>query len=139
MCAAVQTPHRSARIMGRFITEQRKKSMKINLASTCLVIGTLLVPFSLHAADATATDTDRTHPKTFVKDSIITTKIKAKLAEEKVGSLARVKVDTHGHGAVVLRGKVRSQEEADRAIAIARGTEGVKTVTSHMRVQKDDS
>jgi hyperosmotically inducible protein len=111
---------------------------KINLASTCLVLGTLLVPFSLHAADAATTDTDRTHPKTFIKDSVITTKIKAKLAEEKVGSLARVKVDTHGHGIVRLSGKVRSQDEADRAITIARATEGVTSVSSRMRIKKDE-
>jgi hyperosmotically inducible protein len=124
--------------MGRFITEHRKKSMKTHLASTCLVVGALLVPFSLYAADASATDTDRTHPKTFVKDSVITTKIKAKLAEEKLGSLARVRVDTHGHGMVVLSGKVRSQDEADRAIVLAHATEGVTSVSSHMRIKKDE-
>jgi hyperosmotically inducible protein len=112
--------------------------MKTNIASAFFVVGTLLAPFAVQAADSTASDSDRTHPKTFVKDSVITTKIKAQLAEEKVGSLARVKVDTHGHGAVMLSGKVRSKEEADRAISIARGTEGVKTVSSRMRIKKDE-
>ena len=113
--------------------------MKLKIASACFVIGTMLVPFAALAADSTpGTDTERDHPKTFVKDSVITTKIKARLAEEKVGSLARVKVDTHGHGVVMLSGKVRSQDEADRAITIARATEGVRSVNSRMRVKKDD-
>ena len=76
--------------------------MKIKLATTCFIIGTLLAPVAAFAADG---DTDRTHPATYVKDSVITTKIKAKLAEEKMSSLGNIKVDTDAKGAVVLRGK----------------------------------
>ncbi|HEX7455350.1 MAG TPA: BON domain-containing protein [Gallionella sp.] len=111
--------------------------MKIKLATTCFIIGTLLAPVAAHAADS-ATDTDRTHPKTFVKDSVITTKVKAKLAEEKIGSLAHIKVDTHSKGAVVLSGKVKTQEEADKAVAIARETEGVTSVKSKIQIKKED-
>jgi len=109
--------------------------MKIKLATTCFIMGTLLAPVAAFAADP---DTDRTQPKTFVKDSVITTKIKAKLAEEKMSSLVHVKVDTHSKGAVVLSGKVRTQEEADKAVSIARETEGVTSVKSHIRIKKDD-
>jgi hyperosmotically inducible protein len=111
--------------------------MKIELAIVCFVIGTLFVPVAVHAADA-ASDTDRTHPVAFVKDSVITTKIKAKLADEKVSSLAHIKVDTHSKGAVVLSGKVRTQEEADKAVSIARETEGVTSVKSNLRIKKAD-
>jgi hyperosmotically inducible protein len=112
--------------------------MKTRFASMLFVAGMMLAPFAAHAADSTPSDTDRTHPKVFVKDSVITSKIKAKLAGEKVGSLARVHVDTHGHGIVMLSGKVRSQDEADRAITIARATEGVTKVSSRMRIKKDE-
>jgi len=112
--------------------------MKTKLATTCFVIGTLLTPFVVHAADDPATDTDRTHPKTFVKDSVITTKVKAKLAEEKMSSLAHIRVDTHGKGAVILSGKARTQEEADKAVSIARETEGVTSVKSKIKIKKDD-
>jgi hyperosmotically inducible protein len=112
--------------------------MKITLAATCFVVGTLLAPFAVHAADKeTTTDTDRAHPKTFVKDSAITTKVKARLAEDKIGSLMHIRVDTHGHGAVVLTGKAKTQEEADKAVSIARETEGVTSVKSKIRVKKD--
>jgi hyperosmotically inducible protein len=109
--------------------------MKLTFATTCFVLGTALASVAAHAADS---DTDRTHPLTFIKDSAITTKVKAKLADEKMASLARIEVDTDAKGAVVLSGKVRTQKEADQAVAIARGTEGVTSVTSTLSVKKDD-
>ena len=109
--------------------------MKIKLATTCFVIGALLAPVAALAADG---DSDRTHPMTFVKDSVITAKIKAKLAEEKISSLAHIKVDTDNKGAVVLRGNAKTQEEAVKAVSIARETEGVTSVKSNIRIKKDD-
>lgn len=109
--------------------------MKIELATTCFVIGTLLAPVVAHAEDR---DSDRSHPMTYVKDSVITTKIKAKLADEKMRSLMHIKVDTDSKGAVVLSGTVRSQKEADKAVSIARETEGVTSVKSNIRVKKGD-
>jgi hyperosmotically inducible periplasmic protein len=109
--------------------------MKTKLATTFIVLGTLLAPVAAFAADS---DSDRTHPLTFVKDSVITTKVKAKLADEKMSSLAKVSVDTDDHGVVVLKGKVRTQEEADKAASIARGTEGVTSVRNNIQVKKDD-
>jgi hyperosmotically inducible periplasmic protein len=111
--------------------------MKTKLAATCFAIGTLVAPFAVHAADS-STDADRTHPKTFFRDAEITTKIKSNLAEEDVGSLAHIKVDTRGKGAVILSGKARTQEEADHAVTIARTTEGVTSVKSNIRIKKDD-
>ena len=109
--------------------------MNIKLATSCFVIGTLLTPLAVPAADA---DSDRTHPITFVKDSAITAKVKAKLAAEKMSSLARIKVDTDSKGMVVLSGTARSQEQADKAVSIARGTEGVTSVESKITIKKDD-
>lgn len=108
--------------------------MKTTLATTCFVIGTLLAPVAAYAADS---DSDRSHPLTFVKDSIVTTKIKAKLADEKMSSLAHVKVDTDRKGAVMLSGYVGTQEEADKAAALARETEGVTSVKSSIQVKQD--
>ena len=106
--------------------------MKLKLATACFVIGTLMVPAAVFAADS---DSDRAHPMTFVKDSIITTKIKAKLADEKLSTLKHIKVDTDAKGAVVLRGRVKNQEEADKAVSIARETEGVTSVKSDIRIK----
>ena len=100
-----------------------------------LVIATLSVPIVSLAADG---DMDRSHPGAFVKDSVITTKIKTRLAAERVKSLGRIHVDTDENGVVWLRGRVKTQEAADRATEIARGTEGVKDVRSHIIVRHDD-
>ena len=106
--------------------------MKMKFATTCFVIGTVLAPAAAYAADS-----DRTHPMTFVKDSVITTKIKAKLADEKMSSLGHIKVDTDRKGKVVLSGKVKTQEEADKAVSLARETEGVTSVKSKIKVKSD--
>jgi hyperosmotically inducible periplasmic protein len=112
--------------------------MNFKLTATLLATGALLGSFAVHAATDTGTDTDRTHPKTFMKDSVITSKVKTHLAQEKLASLAHIHVDTHGHGAVVLTGYTRTQDEADKALSIAQGTEGVTSVKSKLRVRKDD-
>jgi len=83
-------------------------------------------------------DTDRAHPKAFVKDSAITTKIKAKLAAEHITSLGRIHVDTDKDGVVWLTGHARTQEAADKAASIARETDGVKDVHSRIKIKKDD-
>ena len=107
--------------------------MKI-LATSVLLVGVLAGPLAV-AQDA---DTDRAHPKAFVKDSVITTKIKSKLAAHHITSVGRIHVDTDENGVVWLTGSARSQETIDRAIAIARETEGVKDVKSTLKVRHDD-
>ena len=108
--------------------------MKYKLATTCFVIGSVLAPIAAYAADS---DTDRSKPKTFVKDSVITTKIKTKLAAEHLGSAKHISVDTDKDGVVWLSGTANSQAEVDKAVQIARNTEGVKSVKSDLKVQKD--
>lgn len=108
--------------------------MKIELATACFLIGTLVAPVMVYAAEM---DKARSHPMTFVKDSAITAKVKAKLAAQKMSSLVHVKVDTDAKGMVVLSGNVKTQEDADKAVAIARETEGVTSVTSKIKVKKE--
>jgi hyperosmotically inducible periplasmic protein len=108
---------------------------KSNLAITCVIVGALLAPVVIYADQ---TDSDRSHPKSFVKDSEITTKIKSKLAAEHLTSLGRIHVDTDADGVVWLSGTARSQKEIDRAVSIARGTERVVAVKNELTVRKDD-
>ena len=108
--------------------------MKHAIATTCLVLGTAMAPLAAFAADG---DTDRANPANFVKDSVITTKIKAKLASEHLGSAKNIKVDTDNNGVVWMSGTANSQEEVNQAMMIARNTEGVKMVKSDLKVQKD--
>jgi hyperosmotically inducible protein len=98
------------------------------------VLGSVLAPVAVYAADG---DADRSHPETFVKDSVITTKVKTKLAAEHLGSVKHIQVDTDKNGVVWMSGTVNSQDEADKAIMIAKNTEGVRSVKSELKVQKD--
>jgi hyperosmotically inducible protein len=88
--------------------------------------------FSLPVAMANdyKSDTDRSHPGAFVKDSVITTKVKSKLAAKHMSTLADIKVDTDNQGMVVLSGKAPSKDASDLAAMIAKDTEGVTSVTN---------
>ena len=107
--------------------------MKTSFAATGFLIGALLVPLAGYAADS---DKDRSSPRDFVKDSVITTKIKAKLAEEKLSSALHIKVDTDNKGVVVLSGTAKNQAEVNKAGSIAKGVEGVASVENNIRVGK---
>ena len=82
--------------------------MKSKFALICLLSGALCAPVIVSAA--TDQDADRSHPKAFVKDSAITTKIKTKLAAEHLTSLGRIHVDTDADGVVYLSGTARTHE-----------------------------
>ena len=110
--------------------------MKTRLVTTCLVFGTLLGSAVVWAGEDS--DTDRSHPVTFVKDSAITTAIKAKLAAEHITSMGRIHVDTDKHGVVWLSGSARSQEAVDKAVSIARDTKHVKSVHNDIKIRQDD-
>src|SRR5208283_4476238 len=86
LCAPTNISSLKIAVLSMLLTHIKKgQTMKINLATTCFIIGALLAPVAAHAQEP---DSDRTHPKTFVKDSVITTKIKTKLAAENIKSLA---------------------------------------------------
>jgi hyperosmotically inducible periplasmic protein len=110
--------------------------MKAKLATVCLVFGTLFGFTAISVAEDS--DTDRSHPSAFVKDSAVTAKIKAKLAADHITSMGRIHVDTDKDGVVWLTGTARTQEAADKAVSIARETEHVKSVHSSITIKKDD-
>jgi hyperosmotically inducible protein len=106
------------------------------VTSGLIVTSMLLAPVGLVFGQDS--DTDRSHQRAFVKDSVITTKIKTKLAAEHLGTLAHIKVDTDKDGVVYLSGTAPTQEAADKAMDIARSTEGVERVRSEILVRRAD-
>jgi osmotically-inducible protein OsmY len=72
--------------------------------------------------------------KRVVTDSVITTRVKAKYAIDEVVKATKVKVDTK-RGIVTLSGNAASKSEADRAVTLARETDGVNSVVNHIRVR----
>ena len=67
-------------------------------------------------------------------DATITAAVKAKFARDKTVDASNIDVDTKDNN-VTLNGTVKSQTEADQAVALARSVEGVKDVTPHLTVQ----
>ena len=114
--------------------------MKTKLAMSLVVIGSLLAPAAGYTSDYTgganpSPQKSSSSPKEFVKDSIITTKIKAKMAKDKQVSAMHIKVDTDKAGVVQLSGTAKSQEEVDRAVAIAHEVEGVTSVENKIEIK----
>ena len=106
--------------------------MKRKLVTLSLLASALLLPVAGHAA--ADSDSDRSSPKAYAKDSVITTKIKAQMAKDRNVSALHIKVDTDHKGIVTLSGKAKSQEEADKAVSIARGVEGVVSVENNIQI-----
>lgn len=106
--------------------------MIIKLAASCVVSAALLLPVAGFAAD-----TDRSPTTTYVKDSVITTKIKAELAADRLSSLLHVSVDTDDKGKVVLTGTAANQNAVDKAVAIAKSVQGVTDVDNRIRIVAD--
>jgi len=70
---------------------------------------------------------------TKVDDVGITTRVKAKLAEDDAVKARNIDVDTL-EGVVTLTGKVQSREERSRAAQIAQATSGVRSVRNLLEV-----
>jgi hyperosmotically inducible protein len=68
-----------------------------------------------------------------IDDAGITAKVKTALAAEKDVRAIGINVDTV-QGNVTLTGQVASQNEAERALQVARSIEGVKSVDSKLTV-----
>lgn len=97
-----------------------------------LVIAALSVPAISYAQDKKPM-TEKV--KENVKDSVITTKIKAEYAKDKEVSALKIHVDTDDKGVVTLSGNAKSSAEADKAVMIAKNTKGVVSVTNNIKVQ----
>ena len=108
--------------------------MNTKLITTCIILSALIIPAISYAEDS---DTNRSDAKTYVKDSVITAKVKAKLVKESVATAAHIKVDTDNAGVVWLSGTAKTQAEVDQAVTIASGTEGVTSVKSNIKINPD--
>ncbi len=83
------------------------------------------------AADRAGDTADRAGEA--VTDAGITSAVKAKLLADQAVSGLAIDVDTNG-GVVTLSGEVNTRAEADQAVTLARGTEGVSRVVDKLRV-----
>ena len=123
--------------------------MKPSLIAACIATAAFSVPAfsadrdampkdatSRHtAANTTSRDSaDSKKEHSVISDAMITTKIKAELAKDKMVSATRIHVDTD-NGVVTLGGTAKSKAEADHAAALAKGVDGVASVKNDIKVQ----
>ena len=69
-----------------------------------------------------------------VRDASVTTKITAKMALDDLVKARTIDVTTDG-STVTLSGRVHSNNERDRAVRLARETEGVEQVVDRLRIE----
>ena len=70
----------------------------------------------------------------YVDDSVITTKVKTAIFNDSSLKVNEINVETF-KGVVQLSGFVRSQADIDKAVQVARGVGGVKSVKNNMRIK----
>jgi len=100
-----------------------------------IILGSMLAVGAACGSIAIADEADSTASHHYIKDSAITTKVKAKLAAKHLSTLTRIKVDTDENGVVWLSGHAPTQDASDLATMIAKNTEGVTSVHNDIAVQ----
>ena len=110
--------------------------MTSKLVTACFLLSSLLAPVGVYAQaqDTPKEPKERSSVREAASDSMITAKIKAEFAKDKQVQARNIKVDTDNSGIVKLTGTARSQEEADKAVQIAKSVKGVVSVQNNIQV-----
>ncbi|HWJ35503.1 MAG TPA: BON domain-containing protein [Steroidobacteraceae bacterium] len=102
--------------------------MKKLVLTGLIAAGAFYLPMAMADDYKGDSDADRSHPGAYVKDSVITAKVKSKLAAKHMETLMNIKVDTDNQGVVWLSGKAPTKDASDLAAMLAKDTEGVTSV-----------
>lgn len=73
-----------------------------------------------------------------VDDSVVTSRVKTRLIEDQALKAFQINVETY-RGDVLLSGFVESQDQINRAVEIAKNSDGVRSVKNAMVVRKDEA
>ncbi len=104
----------------------KKRNILIGSVVLIMVIATFMACASIARSAESAGE--------YVDDSVITTKLKALLAEDDFLKSFKIRVKTY-KGTVQLNGTVNSRQAVDKAGEIARSVKGVKSVKNHLKVK----
>ena len=102
---------------------------KRNVVIRCLVLIMMIVVFAGYASIAKSESTGE-----YVDDSVITTKVKALLANDDFLKSFQISVETH-KGVVQLSGFVNSESAVNKAGQIASSVKGVSSVKNDLIVK----
>jgi hyperosmotically inducible protein len=81
-------------------------------------------------------DFDASHPAAYMNDSVITAKVKTKLAAKHMSTLTNIRVETDNQGVVWLSRRAPTKDASDLAEMIAKDTDGVTSVHNKIVVQE---
>ena len=98
-----------------------------------LVTAAFTAAVAITAVGCTSNPTAKTAGE-YVDDAMITTKVKAAFAADPTVKATEVNVETY-KGDVQLSGFVAEPRDAQRAVEIARGVQGVTSVKNDIRVK----
>jgi osmotically-inducible protein OsmY len=98
------------------------------------VLASIFTAITLATASGCAVTRHQETTGAYVDDSVVTTKVKGKFAEDKTVSAMAIQVETM-KGVVQLSGFAKTQEEKMRAEQIARGVNGVVDVHNDIIVK----
>ncbi|KVW96936.1 BON domain-containing protein [Thiobacillus denitrificans] len=98
------------------------------------VISAAFLAVALVSVVACAPTETRSGTGQYIDDTVITTKVKAVLIEDPMTKATEINVETF-KGVVQLSGFVSSQAASNRAVELARGVAGVKSVKNDMRIK----
>ncbi|RLB95161.1 MAG: transporter [Deltaproteobacteria bacterium] len=104
------------------------------MKKTNLVIRVLAILVLIAALAACASSPKKSSTGEYVDDSVITTKVKAKLAAQDWTSPFKISVETF-KGTVQLSGFVNTQEQVEWAGNVARSVKGVRAVKNDLIVK----
>jgi osmotically-inducible protein OsmY len=114
-------------LLGYLFVSRMRIAMKSKYAATLVAAGSLMLGVGSAFADQVKSDQP-------VKDSYITTKVKAELAQDKGTKARDIHVDTKD-GVVVLSGMVGSTAEKELAANDAKKIKGVLDVRNDLKVE----
>ena len=103
-------------------------SRNISATALCVMLGASLVSVGCSSTPTSASTGQQ------IDDTTITTKVKAKMVDDPAVSALNIKVETF-KGTVQLSGFANNATEVNRAVEIARGTDGVKSVKNDIRLK----
>ncbi|HEX6298254.1 MAG TPA: BON domain-containing protein [Burkholderiales bacterium] len=93
-------------------------------------VSALMLAFLLGCAETST----RQGTAGYLDDTVITTKVKAAIFNEPSLKSSEINVETF-KGTVQLSGFVNSRADIDKAVAVARGVQGVTSVKNDMRLK----
>ncbi len=97
------------------------------IIKSLVLISALSLPVATFAAEGDSVGTK-------MSDSVVTAKVKAKFARDKLVHAMNIKVETDSKGMVELSGIAKTKVEAEQAVQLAKSVKGVTSVKDNIKI-----